>query len=258
MSFRMLLPFLLLGCLSATAAKAQEAALFKTNMPKPGATETDRVAMGIKKIKKGGVLQVTDPYYDDIGQILEEMDFDYLNYNPKKEAEILFLNCGTATRVEVGHLRRFVENGGVLYASDLASSLLVAAFPGAFEFAGNTGSRGHVVAFVEDPDLRAVMGPATELHFDMNGWTELLDVTNGEVLMRSERSGLPLMVKVAIGEGTVFYTCFHNHAQASEKEQAIMQLLVAKQVAEVVQTPFHETARHMGLDLVKLKSTFEQ
>ena len=257
MSNRMLHPLIFICCLASTMTFGQETALFKTNMPKPGELNTNQAAMGIKKIKKGGVLQATDPYYDDIGQILEDLDFDYQNYDPKKEAEILFINCGTPTRIEIGYLRRYVENGGVVYASDLASSLLVAAFPGAFDFAGNTGSRGHTVAFVEDPDLRGIIGPATEVHFDMNGWSELMDVTNGKVLMRSERSGLPLMAVASIGKGKVFYTCFHNHAQASEKQQAIMQLLIAKQVAEVVQQPFNETARHMGLNLQEMKSTFQ-
>lgn len=255
MTIQPILILFLAFLLTFSAAGQPPSNAFPTNMAKPGEAKANAVAMGIERIKREG-LQVTAPYYDDIGFILEDLDFNYQNYSPEEHAEMLFLNCGTATRIDIGHLRRFVENGGVLYASDLAGGILESAFPGVFDFVGNTGSRGHLIAFVEDPDLQAVIGPVTELHFDLNGWSELNAIREGRVLMRSEHSGLPLMVEVPVGAGRIFYTCFHNHQQSSGKEMAIMKLLIAKQVSGAIKQPFQETAQHMGIDLKAMKQQF--
>ena len=84
------------------------------------------------------------------------------------------------------------------------------------------------------------------------------DIKKGKVLMRDRQTQLPLMVAVPYGRGRIYYTCFHNHLQPSEKEQDLLKLLVAKQVADLVEQPLSDTAREMGIDISKIKnrSTF--
>ena len=71
----------------------------------------------------------------------------------------------------------------------------------------------------------------------MGIWSVLNSIKKGELILRSSETGKPLMVMVSIGEGKVFYTCFHNHAQTSEAEKTLLQLLVMKQMSVVSGIP---------------------
>jgi hypothetical protein len=207
----------------------------------------------IKEIREGKGVLVTNPSYDDIGAILSKMGSKYNSYsgNLDSNEKILFMNCGSNDLITPSALRSFVENGGFVYASDLTSSVLDEAFPGRFTFSKIGGQSGYKTAEVLDSDLKGQIGETMQLHFDLTNWSILHSIASGDVLMRA--GGRPVMVRVPYGKGQIFYTCFHNHSQASEKEEKILKLLVIKQVQMYIQmSSFSEAAKKMGIDLYNL------
>lgn len=64
------------------------------------------------------------------------------------------------------------------------------------------------------------------------------------------------MVSLKYGKGTIFFTCFHNHVQTSEKEKALLQLLVLKQLGSNSDQSIEETGAELGIDVEKIKSKF--
>lgn len=177
-------------------------------------------------------IYVTSKHYDDIGEVLRSINLDFEPFVGKYDCDILFINCGTSDHIDSRELASFVNRGGCLYASDLASSHIQAAFPGITSFS-NTGSSCKLLADVIDHELLQITGRQIEIQFDLGSWS-VLNQTRGKVLLRASQgnaySGKPIMISFQYGKGVVFYTSFHNHAQASEKESMLLQLLLLKQM----------------------------
>jgi hypothetical protein len=199
---------------------------------------------------------VTSPGYDNIGEVLRSMGVTFEPFGGEYDGcDLLFLNCGTRDLINQTSLQRFVYAGGCLYASDLTSGLLTSAFPGKFHFAGS-GQAGLVAANVVDEELRQVVGESTTIHFDMPSWSVLREC-QGETLVEAAEgtayAGLPLMVEVEYGDGVVFYTSFHNHAQVSEQERILLQLLVLKQISASSNTTVAQAGQSLGISLTALR-----
>jgi len=242
--------FIFLFASSLTFEVEAQPQWFKPNLHSSSKVEGKKLS--IRDIKRGDGVYVSSPNYDNIGQILSKIGFQYKSYqNNINEAKMLFLNCGTKTVIPAKQLRNFVESGGILYASDLTHTTIMNAFPGIFNFAGS-GSKGKKQASVVDTDISNIIGETLPIHFDLAGWAVLQSISQGDVLM--ETDGKPLMVSVPYGQGTIFYTCFHNHKQASDKEEALIKLLFAKQVQQLAQLSFSETAQEMGLNLNQMRN----
>jgi molecular chaperone DnaK len=195
-------------------------------------------------------LLVTPPCYDDIGKILASLGLPVRTYagSGRLECDIVFINCGTPTAPDADDLREFVSGGGCVYASDHADGLVSRAFPGLFEFGGHLGDLGSVTAEVADPELRTELGKKIAVTFDMPGWARLDAVApEGRVLLRDPKGGKPLMAMAPFGGGTVFFTCFHNHAQASGAEQKLLQLLVLKQISVAAGVPIETVTNARGI-----------
>ncbi|MGB1206204.1 MAG: hypothetical protein ACPG5B_11190 [Chitinophagales bacterium] len=213
----------------------------------------DKDRMSIKEITQSGdAIQVTAAKYDNIGQILGGINVAFSEYNTSETPQMLFLNCGSETKVKSYDIRTFVENGGTLYASDLTNELLENAFPNIFKFKTN-GKKGEVAAEIVDSELKSILGRDMKVHFDLGNWAVLHSISKGKVLMKNRQTQQPLMVAVPYGRGKIYYTCFHNHKQPSKKEQDLLKLLVAKQVADLTERPLAETAQEMGIDVSKIK-----
>lgn len=203
-----------------------------------------------------GTIRVTTPGFDNIGEVLTIMGVAYEPYFGQYDCDLLFMNCGTSDRLDVDGVRHFVEDGGCLYASDLTSDFVTQAFPGVFQFGGGHGSRGTVAANVVDAELRSVIGSMVSVHFDMGAWS-ILHRCRGDVLVEAaagtQYAGLPIMVGAEFGRGAVFYTSFHNRAQASEQEQALLQLLVLKQIGTRSNLTLKQTGYAVGVNLTALR-----
>ena len=174
------------------------------------------------------------------------------------DCDILFLNCGTSDYIDTEKLKRFVENGGCLYASDLTSSHVSTAFPGMIEY-NNNGSVCKIKTDVVDPELRQITGDSIDVTFDLGSWS-VLDSVKGDVLLRGAKntkySGKPIMVSFKYGQGKVFYTSFHNHKQASEKERMLLQLLLMKQVGAKYNMSIEAVGNMIGLNISFIKYNF--
>ena len=172
-------------------------------------------------------IYVTSSGYDDIGKVLTSMGVAFEAFRGDYDCDLLFVNCGTHDGLDPGQLRSFVQSGGCLYASDLTSSLIAEAFPGAFRFRGS--GPGQVAADVVDDELRQIVGDTTTIHFDLPDWSVIGECQGATLVQASRRTpyaGRPLMVEVEQGDGAIFYTSFHNRAQVSEQEKILLQLLV--------------------------------
>jgi hypothetical protein len=202
---------------------------------------------------------VTTPNYDDIGAVLKMMAVSHSAFGGNYDCDLLFLNCGTPDRLDARSVRRFVEAGGCLYASDLTSAFISQTFPGLFNFAG-TGMPGTLDAIVVDPELRAIVGQTTRVHFDMSDWS-ILRSCRGDTLVVGAPScvygDIPLMVCVEVGSGAVFYTSFHNRAQASEQEKVLLQLLVLKQIGARSNLSMEQASKQVGLSLTSLRAKLD-
>jgi hypothetical protein len=124
-----------------------------------------------------------------------------------------------------------------------------------FDF-DDSGSVGLVDAEIVDAELRSVVGDLITIDFDMDSWA-VLDSCRGATLVEaapgSEYAGRPLMVKVKVGQGTVFYTSFHNSAQASEQVKVLLELLVLKQISTSSNTTLTQASQSLAISLEDLQ-----
>ncbi|MCR4911176.1 MAG: hypothetical protein K5925_01455 [Bacilli bacterium] len=207
--------------------------------------------------KKELKIAVSTPSFDNIGKILKSMEIKYDNYtdsNSLKGYDLLFINCGTSDEISRNDLISFVENGGCVYASDWASKFIEDAFPNKLSVDGNTEERV-MSAIVLDDEVREIIGDTIDIEFDLGYWKQIIN-HDGEVILMENSSimrPLPVMIKFKYGKGTVFYTSFHNYAQANEKEKALLQLLVLKQLAAKNNTSMRQAGKDIGFDVDELK-----
>ena len=207
--------------------------------------------------KKEIKILVSPPSYDNVGEILSSMEIKYDDYYSGKSLEgydLLFLNCGTGECPEPEELASFVSRGGCIYASDWASNYIEEAFPNKLNI-NDTADECSMVATVLDPEVREIIGNTIEIEFDLGAWHKIGSVDGDVILMMNKgiMRPFPIMVKFNYGKGTVFYTSFHNYAQANEKEKALLQLLVLKQLAAKNNTSMRQAGKDIGFDVDELK-----
>lgn len=185
----------------------------------------ERLTMGISRAS-----------YDDIGAILQafrhSVDFEVVNLTGRnvdlEGLGALFINCGA--EFNPGAVRDFVSAGGVVYASDLTSRQLIEAFPSKFEKTGS-GSAGWIrEARIEHSGMAAQLGAETmDIRFNLDSWSQV-DATHEDVTVfitgLYQRERMPLAFSFDYGEGRVFYTTFHNNAQASRDMIVFIEYLV--------------------------------
>ena len=184
---------------------------------------------------------VTDAAHDNVGQILRYfgtgVDFYRLSAAAFNDTQILnsfyaiFINCGSQDVVNSRNLTQFVYQGGVVYASDHASRPVIAAFPGVFSF--STVDREVTVrnAEIVHSTLAAHMGMTNlDVVFNMSSWHAVSTLDeNATVYIRGNvpgRGTIPLAFSFNYGRGTVFYTSFHNNAQATMEMIDFIEYLV--------------------------------
>jgi len=194
-----------------------------------------------------GKLAVTPQYYDDMGAVLQKLGYtaDVINEEDLKSAaklsayDAIYLNCSSSIDSVVDEaapvVAEYVRNGGVVYASDFAQSLISKAFPDRILFFGGddgarSGVTGKVQAKIVDPGLASVIGKSqVEITFDLSGWVIIDKAGAGAQvhmtapIQTNDYSGSgeaatsekPLVVTFREGKGAVLYTSFHNEAQTS-------------------------------------------
>lgn len=194
-------------------------------------------------------LAVTPVVHDDLGSVLTQMGDGYrytklrkehvFSLEKLKEHDVVFLTCADMYVQDfqaAQPLRKFVANGGTLYASDLRGDLLQAAFP---EFRAKTpilpGVPQGVEASVVDAGLQSYLGRKTiPLRFDAPDWRPApFDPAKVTVCLKGayrnnfgQTSAAPLLVKFPFQKGTVIFTSFHHVKNDSEIVRKLLEYLV--------------------------------
>jgi hypothetical protein len=184
---------------------------------------------------------VTHPSHDDVGLILNffgsGVDFyeltgtDLRNLERLKEFYAIFINCGSHSKVDSRVLRSYVAQGGVVYASDLAGAPLTEAFPDIFEYRVVDPSLTVRSADIPHTSLASHMGISQlDVIFNMDGWYVITELSeNATTYIQGYVPGhgtAPLAISFDYGYGTVFYTSFHNNAQATSDMVNFIEYLV--------------------------------
>jgi len=203
-------------------------------------------------------IAVTSKSYDDIGAILRSMKLPYSNFRSiGYECDVLFINCGTSDRIDIKKLHDFVQNGGCVYISDFAADHLIGAFPGSMTYTKN-GKSGRYKGTVMDPDLQSIVGKDINIYYDTI-WV-LVKKHKGDCMVvgkGGQYGGVPMMFSFQYGEGSVFFTSFHNHVQASEKEQMVLQAILLKQLGSFYDVGIHQIGKILGIDVDRIQNTLK-
>jgi hypothetical protein len=177
------------------------------------------------------------------------------DYVVLSQYDIVFLNCGLdesgfltpllSNATAVANIRRFVQEGGSVYASDWAYSVVERAWPDRIDFVGNdnglgSSKIGRTVDFLQgsivDPGLALQMGTSTiELHYPLGDWVAVEGVdANVQVYIRADApltnntalGNVPHTVGFNAGAGRVIYTSFHQEPGISPAQERVLQLLM--------------------------------
>ena len=199
-------------------------------------------------------LSVTTPRFDDIGPLLTNMGFQVASFaSTSFDCDVLFINCGTPDNIDAAQLREFIRNGGCAYVSDWAVRRLEEAFPDSIGTL-TEGKAGAYPATIIDPELNSIVGGTVDVHYDLPRWA-VIRWHKGDCLIRGAGNpDVPMMVTFTEGQGRVFYTSFHNHAQASEKEHALLKLMLLRQISSVCNQTIEEIGGELGLNIADLGS----
>ncbi|MCL2564263.1 MAG: hypothetical protein FWE24_00425 [Defluviitaleaceae bacterium] len=184
---------------------------------------------------------VTHAHHDNVGQILRffgaGVDFYELSHSDLSNLEKLseffavFINCGSHNGLNSRILRAYVEQGGIVYASDLAGEPLAAAFPDMFEYMAVEPSLTVRNADIVHSSLASHMRiNQLDVVFNMGGWyviTNLAEEATTYISGHVPNHGtVPLAISFNYGEGTVFYTSFHNSAQVTSNMINFIEYLI--------------------------------
>jgi hypothetical protein len=157
-------------------------------------------------------------------------------------------------------LRQYVRQGGTLYASDWQFELVQIAFPEYVDEARvGRGAAQKVRAEVLDPVLQRRLGTSMELTFDKPAWrpaafqgTEVhVDLRGRYELSDGRKVSGPLLVEFPFGNGNVIFTSFHNEAQNSKLELALLRHLVFTTVTARLDTKIRHTLVEGGFSPVE-------
>lgn len=181
------------------------------------------ILISVISVQAGNYLTfaVTPSGYDDMGEILTEMDRtwhelsfqDLADYQKIKGYRGIFINSKKVPDKVVDNayenLRRYVSKGGVVYASDWAIDFIVKAFPGKINLYGPEhleGKRGDeqiIHADITHAGLAAYLDPSSPplklaLKFDHSDWVVIDKVADdvrtylkGDIKIKSFREIIP-------------------------------------------------------------------
>ena len=220
---------------------------------------TDRKSVGHKLCFLGTEVDiaVASGSYDNIRVILSNMNIEYdeitnnnnffSDLDQMRQYDIIFAECGTSTMGlgtggggfgsdtnEIAYnIRRYVEEGNSLYASDWASRFVRDTIPEAMTFSDSTGGSQSVTAQVVSDEMQLLLQSDTaEVNFNLGGWHMMSDVGPAtQVQFRGNVEGaedIPFMAIYddPIGGGRAIYTSFHNNSQATSDMEDILEFMI--------------------------------
>ena len=202
---------------------------------------------------------MTPPQFDDMGAVLKKMGIsavevtadDLNNLSTWKKYDAIYLNCGSIypSDERTAALKKYVQDGGIVYASDYSGELIEAAFPDKINFfsedkknpqsfSAKVGDSGEMEANIVDQGLASIVGKNKVLiNFDLGSWVVINSVNSGvrvHVIGNAKTNSgevlknRPFVVSFSEGKGEVLFTSFHNEAQTTEDLDKILVWFAAK------------------------------
>ena len=185
------------------------------------ATPTQTVRIGVTPVSA-----------DNIGSILTGMNLPFTVIstanlaNPEvlSQFDVIFINCGSHNNSAAAQeaIRNFVYQGGLVYASDRAQTMITAAFPGMF----STFLFRALPVIQNASVLRMALGNRQTVDINTRPDIQVVRETRAEIESRGgfvyiegniPNTGLrPLAISFPHGQGGVFFVSFHTHAQETE------------------------------------------
>lgn len=214
-----------------------------------GIKENETVVAPNAVLEATGKLAYVKGSYDSIETIIKQQlsnPVEEISASQLGDAKILanyrmiFLNCGldegpAANGSTISTLKKWVEDGGTLYASDWALTYVKNMLPNdILEFDQDTIPET-VLSNVSDTGLRIFLGKTTaSIRYDLGVWKALKTVSSrARPLLRGNyrNAGVvvqdkPLAIAISQGAGTVIFTTFHNEAGATEDQVAVLKYYV--------------------------------
>ena len=153
---------------------------------------------------------------------------------------MIFLNCGADVSIvddatALANLKDWVNDGGVLYASDWSIDVVKALFPTDVQSTIDDGEEQDVTGTVTSDALEAFIGKGSvSLRYDLPSWrtVDALSATP-QVLVRGSFTGSggtysnkPLAVRIGHGDGQVVFTSFHNEAGVTADQLAVLRYFI--------------------------------
>ncbi len=214
-------------------------------------------------------IAVTASGWDNLGSLLSKLGsgypFEQINalqlVDPTFAAQynVIFINCApeplNADPRIYSTLRSYVQNGGIIYASDLRYHDLAKIFPEyVVSRAGVNDLHGDVSAIVADEGLKRVLGPKINLHFDLDHCPAAFNPQKAKVYLYTYQKnflsgkiiGVPLLTRFAFGKGQVIYTSFHNSKQLSDTETKLLMSIVFSTINTEVEIKSWEMLKGKG------------
>jgi hypothetical protein len=194
-------------------------------------------------------LAVTPAGHDDIASVLAKMGDGYrfttlrsnelMSLQSLRAYDVVFLTCADVYVQDFQialPLRKFVEQGGTLYASDLRGDIVLAAFPEVrTRIPLAPGVPQDVEASVIDRGLQTHLGRSSiPLTFDAPGWRPAaFNIAKATVCLNGryrnqlgEEQLAPLLVKFQVQRGNVIFTSFHHTKNDSAIVKKLLDYLV--------------------------------
>ncbi len=235
---------------------------------------TDRESIGEKVCLTGDEadIAVVTGSFDDIGGILDNLVIEYDTYSTAgalmgdldsmRDYDVIFVECSAniSGSDQEFNTRRFVEEGGSLYASDLSwrtvqnsmpESVIFAtedpdnpgtALDGGTVSAGMTSSQTVMADVVSDEMLNVLGTDEIEIVYNLGGVGTVAEpaASGGVAHFRADlnvtgtgypdgiKENAPLMVTYddPLGSGFMIYTSFHNSQQASDDIMDVLEYMI--------------------------------
>jgi hypothetical protein len=160
-----------------------------------------------------------------------------------KEFDVVFLTCARPVEADfrsIQPLRKYVAEGGTLYASDLRYSMIIAAFPEVRPpVIPEVGQPQLLGGKIVDPGLKEHVGKGIiQLRFDATLWRPAVFhpakttalMTGYYRTIKNESKATTYLTRFRFREGTVIFTSFHNARQNTEMERKLLEYLVMSAV----------------------------
>ena len=180
---------------------------------------------------------VRDSLKNPMTQLTEEQ---LASASTTAQYKMIFLNCGlddfsiTESEATINNLKTWVSNGGILYASDWALTVVAAMYPSdvSGELYGDVQS---VNATLVDPALVSFIGKNTaSIQYDLPGWKTPETLSSAvTVLARGSftdgattYTDKPLAIVLSKGNGKVVFTSFHNEAGVTDDQLDVLRYFI--------------------------------